>query len=280
MGLFDGCLLVSDIDGTLLTKGIIPSRNIEAIDWFRAEGGVFALATGRVALAAKYSYEKAHANPVVLSSHGGLIYDFNQEKILYHRTLDEACKSVFFDVIKQFPFLGVEVFSGLNLYEYRTSPGTRFHIAYEDIICAPLPEDITEPTWTKVIFMAETEEELFSVFKYCQKLSLDFCRFVLTSNTKNARYLEMLPPDVNKGNGLKELKRLFGAKRTYGIGDFYNDLELIRDADVGAATAEAPEELKSLADYVTGPCKEGAVADFIEQIALERKGYNVWKKQN
>ena len=31
MGIFDGCLLVSDIDGTLMQDGIIPEVNLEAI---------------------------------------------------------------------------------------------------------------------------------------------------------------------------------------------------------------------------------------------------------
>ena len=35
MGIFDGCLLASDIDGTLLLNGEIPKINLEKIDWFK-----------------------------------------------------------------------------------------------------------------------------------------------------------------------------------------------------------------------------------------------------
>ena len=49
MGLFDGCLLACDIDGTLLINDFMPQQNIEKIKYFVSEGGKFSLATGRTA---------------------------------------------------------------------------------------------------------------------------------------------------------------------------------------------------------------------------------------
>ena len=34
MGIFDGCLLASDIDGTLVENGEIAERNFEKVDFF------------------------------------------------------------------------------------------------------------------------------------------------------------------------------------------------------------------------------------------------------
>ena len=52
MALFSDILLAVDFDRTLTaTDSSIPQRNIEAIEYFMAEGGKFASATGR-ALAA------------------------------------------------------------------------------------------------------------------------------------------------------------------------------------------------------------------------------------
>ena len=48
MGKFDGILLVSDLDGTLLTNDKrLSEENREAIDRFVEEGGIFTFATGR-----------------------------------------------------------------------------------------------------------------------------------------------------------------------------------------------------------------------------------------
>ena len=50
----------------------------------------------------------------------------------------------------------------------------------------------------------------------------------------------------------KELKKLSGCKYSFGIGDFYNDAELISLADYGAAVLAAPDEIKELAEKVAG----------------------------
>lgn len=278
MGIFDGCLLISDIDGTLLHNGEIPKKNLDAIELFKSEGGIFALATGRTVVASKYSYELSHSNAPLIAIHGGIIYDFNQQKFLYHRLLDERVKPILPKIMERFPLVGTEIFSGLKLYELRSNYSTRWHAEYEDLRFEALPQDINSIPWTKVLFAVDDERTLEELKKYCKDLNINFCRFVTTSNKENARYYEILPADVNKGNALKEMKRLIGASRTYGIGDFYNDIELIRDVDVGATTAEAPDDIKKLADYVTCACKDGAVADFINKISLEMKGSSVWTK--
>ena len=48
MGKFDGVLLASDFDDTLYDKHLqVPQRNRLALEYFMAQGGRFAVATGR-----------------------------------------------------------------------------------------------------------------------------------------------------------------------------------------------------------------------------------------
>ena len=65
---------------------------------------------------------------------------------------------------------------------------------------------------------------------------------------------------INKGN-------------FFAIGDYYNDVTMIKSADVSACVAESPDEVKVLADVVCGTAKNGAVADFIEYLSKNRRGY-------
>ena len=47
--IFEGYLLVSDMDGTLLnSEKKISKENLNAIDYFVKEGGTFTVATGRM----------------------------------------------------------------------------------------------------------------------------------------------------------------------------------------------------------------------------------------
>ena len=49
MGKFDGILLCTDLDDTLLTTDKrISDENKQAIEYFMSEGGLFTFATGRV----------------------------------------------------------------------------------------------------------------------------------------------------------------------------------------------------------------------------------------
>ena len=54
MGKFDGVLMVSDLDGTLLSSNQrISERNQEAIKHFTDEGGIFTYITGRILAGAR-----------------------------------------------------------------------------------------------------------------------------------------------------------------------------------------------------------------------------------
>ena len=48
MGKYTGKMIISDLDGTLIPRGgVISQENRQAIEAFVAEGGRFAIATGR-----------------------------------------------------------------------------------------------------------------------------------------------------------------------------------------------------------------------------------------
>lgn len=278
MGIFDGCLLVSDIDGTLLYDGIIPEENIKAIDWFKSEGGIFTIATGRAVVAAKYSYEISRANSSLIALNGAVIYDFENNKFLYEKALNPKCVDIVFEILEKFPNVGAEFFNGLDIYLIRGNSGTKHHSEYEHFKFKDLPENFREIPWQKVLFAFDDFETVAQVEQYVKKFDKKVCNFVNTCVSEKARYFEMLPAGINKGTAIKEMKKLYDAKYSFGIGDFYNDRELISSADYGAATAAAPEEIKKIAIYVTCPCEEGAVADFINQISLFMKGSSVWTR--
>lgn len=278
MGIFDGCLLVSDIDGTLLYDGIIPEENINAIEWFKSEGGIFTIATGRAVIAAKYSYNLSRANAPLIALNGAAIYDFEKEKFLYESTLSHKCTEIVFDILEKFPTVGAEFFNGLDIYLIRGNNGTKHHSEYEHFKFTELPENFISIPWGKVLFAFEDFETVAQVEEYTKKFGSEYCKFVNTCVSETARYFEVLPVGVNKGTAIKKMKELSGAKYSFGIGDFYNDIELISSADYGAATAAAPDEIKKIANYVTCPCEKGAVADFINQISLFMKGSSVWTR--
>jgi phosphoglycolate phosphatase len=65
--------------------------------------------------------------------------------------------------------------------------------------------------------------------------------------------IHITDPSVNKGSSLIRLARDFGVERQeiMAVGDSENDLEFLEVAGLKVAVANADQELKSLADYVT-----------------------------
>lgn len=278
MGIFNGCLLASDIDGTLLTNGKIPQSNLEKIDWFKSEGGIFTICTGRTPNAAKYSYELSHSNAPLIAFHGGGIFSYPENKFIHQTIMSNSCHTVVKQIMNVFPEVGVEVHSGVELYPLHLNDVIINHADYEDLSFSDCPEDIFSLPWNKVFFGVKDEKTVRKMYDFSHQFKNENCRFMITQIRNNACYLEMVPENVNKGDALKYLKKIIGADICFGIGDYFNDLELIRDADIGAVTADAPDELKLIADYVTCPCEKGSVADFIDKIALYMKGSNLWTK--
>ena len=92
MGRFSGVLLTSDFDNTLIyteaalrTGAPVPplsEANRAALEYFMAEGGHFAIATGR-ALAAFMKYaDKVPMNAPGVVCNGAALYDFTKSEYL------------------------------------------------------------------------------------------------------------------------------------------------------------------------------------------------------
>lgn len=77
---------------------------------------------------------------------------------------------------------------------------------------------------------------------------------------------------VNKATATQELARVSGADRSQVIaaGDSYNDLPLFEAAGLRIAMADAPDELKELADYVAPRVEEDGLAVAIDEFVLPR----------
>ena len=78
MGKFDGITLISDIDGTLFSSpGTIPQANVEAAEYFMANGGRFAVATGRSQVSIAKNFDKFRVNTPCIVLNGTGLYDYS-----------------------------------------------------------------------------------------------------------------------------------------------------------------------------------------------------------
>ena len=83
-------------------------------------------------------------------------------------------------------------------------------------------------------------------------------------------YLEILPLNANKGNGLGKLARSLNLRQPEiaAIGDYRNDLEMLSWVGTPGSVENALPEVQSLAQFVVKSNEEGGVAEFIDQCIL------------
>ena len=81
MGIFDGVLICTDLDGTLLKKDkSISDENKKAIEYFKNEGGYFTFVTGRMANFVKDVIHQVKPNAPIGCVNGGGLYDYENSK--------------------------------------------------------------------------------------------------------------------------------------------------------------------------------------------------------
>ena len=82
--------------------------------------------------------------------------------------------------------------------------------------------------------------------------------------------IEINAAGVNKGSGLIRIGELLGIRREeiMACGDGDNDTVMLREAGFGVATANAEEQVKEAADYITDSNEEDGVAKAIEKFVL------------
>ncbi len=80
-------------------------------------------------------------------------------------------------------------------------------------------------------------------------------------------WLDLAPEGVSKASGLAEVCRRLGVARedVLAIGDGRNDIEMLEWAGRGVAMGQAPEEVKAVADDVTGSVDEDGAAKEISR---------------
>lgn len=265
MGIFDGCLLLSDVDGTLVKGGQpIPPRNLKAIQYFTANGGKFAIATGRCLKTAEALYNASGSNTCLVCFNGAALYDFEKDSYFYCMHLADSVKKVLLNFIERYR-CGILVDTPRKSYLLQDSQAAQRHIQKVGIYYPPADfEALQDKVWVKAVILAENEQEADEIYAYAQTLSLENAYFMRTDKT----YIELTCAGADKAVGITELKKVLNAKQVFAIGDYENDLAMLQMADVSAVAAGAPEKIKKTVDFVCGDAAEGAVADFIS--ILER----------
>ena len=268
-------VLFSDLDGTLFDSvKRISSENREAIARYEAEGGLFAISTGRLPQNAATFLGDLPVNGPSVVVNGAAIYDFSTGTFSHTTFLDRAAADpVFKHCIEAFEGLDLQLVTPEGIV-YLTPEAT----AHPTLLATHRPcrflgwNDVENLPFFKALIYAP-EERVHALGRELSALSSG--RYAVMEFVADGAdpyiYYEVMPIGINKGKTLRSLRndpRVKG-RTFFAIGDYRNDLELIKEADVGIAPANALDEVKAIADRVTVSNDESAVAHVIRDIIPE-----------
>lgn len=258
-------IVVSDMDGTLLKAGIgVPEENRQAVADFAAAGGRFTIATGRHHPSAlRYLSQVDISAPAILNN-GALIYDYAADKPLRERFLPQpAARQVLAAAIAAFGGIGAEIMCEKKIYVVKNNAITHRHTSVDRLKYIVTDVENIPQNWYKILFCLPPAQ-VQPLCDHLQAQNIPGVYYVRTGED----YLEVMAEGVDKGEALHDLAGLLGLGQdgTIAIGDYYNDLQMLRAAHFSVAMQEAPDDIKVEADMVTGPCLEGGVAQFLSYL--------------
>lgn len=248
MGKFDGILICSDVDGTFRGNNTI-EENSRAVKYFTDNGGRFTFATGRAVVHMRQAEYFDLINAPVCLYNGAVVYDYQKDCALSEKYLDIS--------IGDFREVTREIWGIIpRLYYYNIGTSMCYRgmgtIADSDFGIKPI----------KIICEFDISEDTDKVAEFTRK-NETFKNCCITKSWSNC--LEFNSADASKGDAIDFIKDYLGdVHTTIGVGDYENDIELLKHADIGVAVGNAIPEVKAVADVVVKPCNEYAIKDLIE----------------
>ncbi len=263
---FEGILMCTDLDGTLLKDDkTVSKENREAIEYFKAEGGYFTFVTGRVPCISGSIVEKVRPNAPFGCTNGGGVFDHEKGEYVYMKTVPESVREIVAEVEKQLPEVGFQYDMADTIYfcrENDTMANFRANTGIENI-CRDY-RTISGPI-AKIIFGTKDD----AVMEKLIELINNHPRANEVNGIRSEHDLyDLVPKGADKGVAVEELAKHLGIdiNKTIAVGDYLNDIPMIEKAGVGIAMANALPEVKAAADYVTVSNEENAIARIISDI--------------
>ena len=267
-------LLCFDLDGTFLDdKKNIPPENLAALGRAAERGAVIVPATGRIYSGVPAALRELPFMRWYITSNGAHIYDAAEDRTAGRAEIDPKRAVEFYEYADS---LGLLYDCYQDDWGFMTA---RMQTAALAVIPDPGIQKLVRDLRTPV---PELKRFLLEKGAPVQKLQLYF-----TDMAQRARLLRELPgrfPDLSfsssmpfnieinakeatKGRAMLRLCGLLGIPpaAAMALGDGTNDLDMIRNAGLGVAMANAAPELLAAADVITGSNNEGGFAAAVDR---------------
>ncbi len=267
-------VLFLDMDGTTLDdKYRISEENTEALRKVTKAGHEVVITTGRTYSSAAYLRQHYGLDRIgcryMIVCNGAAIVDCETGEFLFSRTLPLEHAYHLIDAARR-EGVYLHTYASDKVLTERDDENLAHYISrtnMEVLLVPDLKEALKVPPY-KMLGINIHEQK--SLRRFMDMLS-EWWEDKVNMYFSCAEYLEFVPRGISKGAALRIFcERMdIPVENTVAAGDENNDISMIKAAGVGCAVANASENVKAAADYVTGrDHNHSAAAEIAERFML------------
>lgn len=257
-------LIAVDVDGTLLDDNDrITSGTRMALKKAVENGTVLTICTGRPVQSARPLVEELGIDAPFITYNGAMVVKGLSGDIMYEQCLRPDDASMIYGLGQEYGTT-VVVWSKNRLfanrlddraYAYGRQAKTQPELMKD-------PEKVFSDGATKILWYDSVKR----VMQFQQQAGSRLDSNV-NYHTSKPFYLEFVHSEASKAIALEHLGANYGINREemIAVGDGHNDISMIKYAGLGVAMANAPDEVKQVADYITLSNNEDGLANVIEK---------------
>ena len=242
---YEDYVLYSDYDGTLTDSlGNVSKENIDGIEYFINNGGIFSLATGR-GIGDIIKFELP-INGVIVSSNGSVIIDNKTMTPLLTYYVGNDVLKLAKEIYNTHPELGLSVITDectkfIRLIDsvYKVNP--KVSLNYIQINDLTLIKD-------KIVSLCihGQESDIQEIKKY---ISVKYSHYKCVDAFP--KFLSVVNKLSGKGMAIEHVKNNYYLNKTIlAVGDGDNDIEMMSKSDISFAMGNGSIKLKEEADFV------------------------------
>lgn len=270
----NGCeirLVVSDVDGTLVTKAkrLTPAA-LDAIQRMRDAGIRFTITSSRPAQGLRVVAEPLQIIEPIPAFNGGLIVGPDLRTVLRERLLEKMVVERLIERLNA-AHLSIWVYTDEHWYVLDAKGPYVEHEEHSVKVAAVEVHDFHEVPLHRVAKVVGVSEDFDAVAAAEAEIQRDFMGAVSATRSQKY-YLDITHPTANKGEGILMLSELLDipTSQIVTIGDMENDVFMFHQSGISIAMGNASPAVQSHAKYVTTTNEEEGFANAMERYVLGR----------
>jgi Cof subfamily protein (haloacid dehalogenase superfamily) len=263
-------LVVSDVDGTLLTKDkTLTDRARAAVQRLHDAGIGFTITSSRPTIGMRFLIEPLAIKLPVGAFNGSCIVD-PQLKVIEQHLIPASAAQQSLDVLNEF---GVDIWlftSDLWL----TRRGDGEYVPHEKRAIRADPTIVRDfaPYLSTACKIVGSSADA-ALLQRCEAAMQQALAAEATAVRSQSYYLDVTPPGCDKGTFVQAMAKRQGisADAVATIGDMQNDLAMFRKSGMSIAMGNATDDVKRLATHVTASNEDEGFAGAIDMILRNNK---------